>query len=189
MTAHTSRLSRVPDQPQHQRGTALIIASVLLLIVTLLGVTGLVAASLELQMAGNFQHQERAFQAAEFAIEEALHSTPLSTTLTLTNPQLFPAPGVDALVPGSTTDTYDYRLYYDSSAGGTPLPRGSDGDTTLFAYHFVIVGTGHSSRGAQSTHVQGFYVLGTAACAVAGTACNFDTAERTKTYWIQQSAE
>lgn len=184
-----TRLSHVANLQRHQRGAALIIASVLLLILTLLCVASLVAASLELRMSGNFQYQERAFQAAEFAIEQALNSTPLSTAYTLTSPKTHPASGVEALVPGSTTDTYTYRLSFDTSAGGTPIPHGSDTGTALVAYHFVISGTGHSSRGAEATHTQGFYVVGTAGCDLAGAVCNFDGVARTKTYWIQQSAE
>jgi type IV pilus assembly protein PilX len=172
-----------------QRGVALVVASMLLLIVTLLGVAGLAAASLELRMSGNFQYQDRAFQAAEFAIEQALHSEPLSTAITFSGPRTFPASGIEALVPGSATDTYSYRLYFDSSAGGTPIPRGSEGGTAQIAYHFVIEGTGRSSRGAEATHTQGFYVLASADCDFAVTECIFVRAELTKTYWIQQSAE
>ena len=94
----------------------------LLLVVAVLGVTGLVAASLELQMSGNLQYQERAFQAAEFAIEQAINSADLSTAYTFADPNMFPAPGWIALVPGSPTDTYAYRLYYDTSAGSIPVP-------------------------------------------------------------------
>ena len=72
---------------RHQRGAALIIATMLLLVVTVLGVAGLVAASLELQMSGNLQYQERAFQAAEFAIEQALHSAPTEHGLHVGEPE------------------------------------------------------------------------------------------------------
>ena len=92
-------------------------------------------------------------------------------------------------MPGSGTDSYAYRLYFDSSAGSTPNPRGSEGGAALVAYHFVIVGTGRSARGAESTHTQGFYVTGPAGCDVAGALCSFGTAQRTKTFWEKQSAE
>jgi PilX N-terminal len=161
----------------------------LLLIMTLVGVASLVAASLELRMSGNFQYQERAFQAAEFAIEQAFNSEPLGTAYTLGSPRTFPASGIPALVPGSRTDTYSWRLYFDSTAGSTPIPMGAESGTALVAYHFVIVGTGHSSRGARATHTQGFYVTGPPDCDVAGAMCSFDTAQRMKTFWEQQGAE
>jgi hypothetical protein len=161
----------------------------MLLITTLIGVVGLVAATLELRMSGNFQHKDRAFQAAEFAIEQALHFELLNTAIRFSSPKTFPAHDVEALVPGSATDTYTYRLYFDSSAGGTPIPRGSEGGTGLVAYHFVIIGTGRSSRGAEATHTQGFYVTGPPNCDVEGAVCSFDTEPRMKTFWSQQSAE
>ncbi len=74
MTAHEKWPVRAAKPWRRQRGAALVIASMMLLIITLIGVASLVAATLELQMSGNFQYQDRAFQAAEFAIEQALHS-------------------------------------------------------------------------------------------------------------------
>jgi hypothetical protein len=59
----------------------------------------------------------------------------------------------------------------------------------LVAHHFVITGTGHSARGAQATHSQGFYVIDPAECDASIAVCRFDTNERTKTFWLQQSAE
>jgi len=189
MKGQAAWLGSRADQRRQQRGAALVIASVLLLVITLLGVAGLVAAWLELQMTGNFQYQERAFQAAEFAIEQAINSADLSTAYTFASPKTFPSSGVEALVPGSASDAFSYRLYYDTSAGSTPIPKGSDAGTALVAYHFVISATGRSGRSAEDTHVQGFYVLGSANCDLAGAPCSFDAAARTKTYWMQQSAE
>jgi hypothetical protein len=189
MTAHQQEFLRAAHPCRLQRGAALVIASILLLVVTLVGVAGLAAAALELRMSGNFQYQDRAFQAAEFAIEQALHSELLSTAITYSNPRTFPAPGAEALVPGSETDTYTYRLYFDSSAGSTPIPGGAESGTSLVAYHFVIVGTGRSLRGAESTHTQGFYVAGPPDCVFTVAECALVSAEPTKTYWIQQSAE
>jgi hypothetical protein len=189
MTAHTIGHFSGANPWRLQRGAALVIACMMLLITTLVGVAGLVAATLEVRMSGNFEHQDRAFQAAEFAIEQALQSELLSTATRFSSPKTFPAPGVEALVPGSATDTYTYRLYFDSSAGGTPVPRGFASGTALVAYHFVIVGTGRSSRGAEATHTQGFYVTGPPNCDVEGAVCSFDTEPRVKSYWAQQSAE
>jgi type II secretory pathway pseudopilin PulG len=161
----------------------------LLLVLAIFGVTGLVAASLELQMSGNLQYQERAFQAAEFAIEQAINSADLSTAYTIASAKAVPLSGMNPTIPGSSSDDYSYRLYYDTSAGSTPIPTGADASTTSVAYHFVISATGRSARGAEDTHVQGFYVLGPTGCDLANATCTFDNATRTKTYWTQQSAE
>src|SRR5512134_26685 len=55
-----------------QGGAALVIGLLLLLVMTTLALTGMSSAILELQMAGNEQFQERAFQAAEAGIAQAL---------------------------------------------------------------------------------------------------------------------
>jgi Tfp pilus assembly protein PilX len=52
-----------------ERGVALVVALVFLLMLTILGVTVMQTASLEGRMAGNTQETNRAFQAAESAIE------------------------------------------------------------------------------------------------------------------------
>lgn len=53
---------------QNQRGAALIMALVFLVILTILGVTAMSGASLEEKMAGNLKEQTVAFEAAETAV-------------------------------------------------------------------------------------------------------------------------
>ena len=47
---------------RRDRGAALVIGLILLLILTVLAISGMGTAVLQLQMAGNEQYQERAFQ-------------------------------------------------------------------------------------------------------------------------------
>lgn len=146
-----------------QRGAALAVGLMLLLILTVLGVSGMITATLELQMSGNAQFQERAFQAAEFGIEQAINAPDLSTSYTMASPKAVPASGAAPSVPGTSADSYKYSLYYDSTAGSTPVPGGGYSlGTGLEAYHFVTESTGTSTRGAQDVHVQSFYILGPA---------------------------
>ena len=44
-----------------QSGAALVVGLLLLLVLTILAISGMTTATLELQMAGNEQYQERAF--------------------------------------------------------------------------------------------------------------------------------
>ena len=169
-------------------GMVLVIAVLLLLIVSVLGISGLSVAGLELQMAGNVQYQARAFQAAEYAIEQALNSPTLSTDYTLTSPVRIPVAGELAL-PGSAIDRYSYRLSYDTSAGSTPIPGGAAVGLTDLAFHFVIESAGSSARGAHVKLTQGFYVLAPAPCGFAGAACTFATGARHRAYWMQDGAE
>ncbi len=56
----------------NQRGMALIMALVILLILTILGVTAMTTSSLEEKMSGNIQEQNRAFHAAESGISKVV---------------------------------------------------------------------------------------------------------------------
>ncbi|NJD32769.1 MAG: hypothetical protein FIB04_12895 [Gammaproteobacteria bacterium] len=183
-----------------QCGTALVICMLLLLVLSLVGIAGLVTATLELRMAANAQYRERAFQAAEYAIEQAMSATDLGTAQTVLSPKRVPASGPPPAVPGSSTDTYSYRLYYDTAAGPTPIPGGHAGQgTNLMAYHFIVEAAGFSAKGASDTHVQGFYLLGPADpsaittrldCPTAADDCRgFSSPERHRTYWLQTNAE
>lgn len=174
---------------RRQLGAALVLASLLLLVVTLTGVAGLAAASLELRMSGNLQYQEQAFQAAEFAIEQALRSVEIDATCTLGGPRDFPGSGQDATVPGMAGARYSYRIDYVASATARTVTGDQDVGTEQVACHFVISATGTSSNGAAASHVQGFYVLEPAVCSSAQDPCSFADVAPTQTYWTQEGAE
>jgi len=144
-----------------QRGAVLVTALLLLLVLTVLGVAGLVTATLELRMAGNVRHQERAFAAAEHAIAQALLAADLDTSSSLATPV---KPDCrDACTTPATEDPFDYSLYYDPNAAGSPAPDGGHSlGAGLQAHHFIVEATGESGPGARSEHTQGFYILGPA---------------------------
>ncbi len=170
------------SQPPCERGVALAASLLLVVVLTILGLYALGTAVLELRMAANAAGRERAFQAAEFGIEQALQVADLRTSYTLASPKAVPDLGAAPLVPGSPPDTYSYLLYYDTAAGPIPFPPDS-ARAGLFAYHFVIESTGTSLRGARATLVQGFYV------AAPGGSTVLDGLERTRTIWRQTDAE
>lgn len=62
-----------PRVAGHQRGAALVMALVILLILTLLGITAMGTSSLEEKMAGNIQEATRAFEAGESGLNKALN--------------------------------------------------------------------------------------------------------------------
>ncbi len=198
-TARTIAAVRAPVGPC-ERGAVLAICMLLLLVLSIVGVAGLVTATLELRMAANAQYHERAFQAAEYAIEQAMSATDLGTAQTVLAPKRVPASGPAPTVPGSSADSYSYRLYYDTAAGPTPIPGGQDRPgPSQMAYHFIVEASGFSARGASDTHVQGFYLLGPADpsamttrldCPATADDCRgFSSPERHRTYWLQTSAE
>jgi type II secretory pathway pseudopilin PulG len=144
-----------------QRGVVLVVALLLLVVVTILGVAGLATATLELRLAGNLDQQARAFAAAEHAIEQAALTADLDTSSSLAAP-VKPGCGAACATP-TTGDPFDYSLYYDASASDMLAPDGGHSlGAGLKANHFVIEATGASGPGARSDHTQGFYVLGPA---------------------------
>jgi len=146
----------MPLTHKKEAGAALIIGLLLLLVLTVLAITGITTATLELQMAGNQQYQERAFQAAETAIEQAIETATFNTTAphTVTD-QRVSADDAD------NEDTYSFTMEFDSETGATLVPGGGYSLGTGFqAYHFDILAEGSSERGARSEHVQSVYVIG-----------------------------
>jgi len=64
-------MNAIPNHPIHrQSGAALIVSLILLLVMTLLGVSAMQTNVLEEKMAGNFRDRDLAFQAAEAALRD-----------------------------------------------------------------------------------------------------------------------
>ena len=63
-------------QRSHQSGTILLVAMIMLLVMTLLGINSMRGTALEERMAGNWRDQNIALQAAEAALREAERSLP-----------------------------------------------------------------------------------------------------------------
>jgi hypothetical protein len=153
----TDRASATTPHQRPATGFALVTCLLLLTVFAILGVAGFTAALVEMRIASNVQERERAFQAAEYGIEQGLRANALGTALTSVAPLRVPATGGTTLLPDSTADAYAYRLYF---AGSTPsgLPPLHPA-AALTAFHFVIEATGFSSRGAMSMQVQSFKIL------------------------------
>lgn len=134
-----------------QRGAALVVGLVLLLILTLLAISGMNTATTELTMAGNAQYQVRAFQAAETGIEQIIAAGNFN-------------PAVNQVLTNQTLQNPDPNLADDQYAtvtrprGNTMAPPGfSIGEFT--SEHFEIVSTGTSQRNASATHTQGLFLV------------------------------
>jgi Tfp pilus assembly protein PilX len=171
----------LPTTRARQQGAALVVGLLLLLVLTILAISGMTTASLEMLMAGNEQYQERAFQAADSAVERAITAGIYNTNATVGNyapsgsPNVAPTPirgsgqdGCAQTIPtdadeatGDSTDCYEYFVRFDEQSGTTPVPGGGYSLGTGFnAYHFVVDAYGTSDRGAQSDHQASFYVIG-----------------------------
>ncbi len=139
--------------PPPQRGIALVMALVMLMILTILGLTAMSTSSLEEKMSGNIQESTRAFEAAESGINSAVGSAGLL------NPNTTEAAPV--------TRNYDYDSKKSGSAGVkawfreyTPPGRSKNPNeiysaTNLQEAHFNIKSTGTTLTNAKSVHHQG----------------------------------
>jgi len=141
---HTRTIGR------REQGAALVVGMILLLVLTLLAVSGMNTASTELVMAGNEQFQENSFQAAETGIEQAMLNGVFNTH---TPVEIL---DVDTPVPG-TNDTYSTTIR------PMPIPdwpmQGAPGSNLekFASFHFEILSQGDSVRNATTTHTQGLY--------------------------------
>jgi type IV pilus assembly protein PilX len=134
-----------------QRGAALVVGLLLLVVITLLAIGGMNSVSVELAMAGNAQYQQKAFEAAEVGIESRL-GDPREL-----NPEAEPEEEGDVPVaddPRLNTDTFSYRMTADLN-GMKQLAIGGNSLKKFSSYHFTIQSTGASGRKARTTHVQG----------------------------------
>ncbi|HVY65971.1 MAG TPA: PilX N-terminal domain-containing pilus assembly protein [Gammaproteobacteria bacterium] len=134
--------------PRSQRGATLVVGLVLLLVLTVVGVSGMNTATMEVAMAANAQYQADAFQATEGAADTVIatrnYSTNGTTTLPWTN-------AVDLDRSAQTT----YR-------GNTIVPDAAFSAGEVEAFHFDIQSWGRASRNAASNQIQSFYVIGRA---------------------------
>jgi type IV pilus assembly protein PilX len=132
-----------------QTGATLVVGLVLLLVLTVLGVSGMNTATMEITMAANTQFHQDAFQMTEDAIDIVLgnkdYTTGGPTTLNwLGNPDF----------DRRAVTTYRWP---------TPVPAGRAFSLGVFsAYHFDIQAVGRGPRNARSEHTQSFYVVGLA---------------------------
>jgi type IV pilus assembly protein PilX len=196
-------------QAHRQSGVVLAISLLLLLVLTVLAMAGMQAATIELQMAAAEQHQQRAFQAAEAGIEQAIAAgdftlDPAAAAACYNDPAspeptLIPGTGTPITAcphpSGDPAGRCEYCLRFDAASGVTPVPgTGQDVDMDLRAYHFVIDAVGIAGRGARSEHTQSIYVVGPAtqlaACQANRAECALEAARSpVRTYWRQRGTD
>jgi type IV pilus assembly protein PilX len=131
-----------------QRGATLIVGLVLLLVLTVVGVSGMNTATMEINMAANTQYQQDAFQMTEDGVDTVLATRDYTTDIPRT---LNWIGGTDYDRRAVTT----YRM-------NTDVPDAAFSSDEVEAFHFDIRSIGRGPRNAQSEHTQSFYVVGRA---------------------------
>jgi uncharacterized protein (UPF0333 family) len=133
----------------NQAGVALPVSLIILLVLTILGVSGLQMARSQLEMTGYEQFYAMALRAAENAVEDALVNQVNSDTMPVTTDAGI---NFDTNIQGQTTRQYLMR---------GPIPSGgaSLANNQFAAYHFEVQGTGTAPANTQTTVVQGVYTI------------------------------
>jgi hypothetical protein len=141
-----------------QAGAALVVSLMLLVVITVLAVSGMNTATTELAMARNDQNHENAFQAAETGLEVALAQRQFSTLTGTAVTQYI-----------NSNDQVTATIQYEDSTHvpdrAFSLGTGSGG---VVAYHFLATAVAESARSpgqttdrdASAMHSQAFYVVG-----------------------------
>jgi type IV pilus assembly protein PilX len=143
-----------------QRGAALVVGLLLLVVLTLLAVTGMSTATMELAMAGNTQHSNRAFEAASSVLESELRRTDLAP---LAAPGQLPAIAANinrayADGSGNPVSTASARSSYLATTGTAGWQLGTS--HSFSAHHFESRSDGTAAKGASTSQLQGFYIIG-----------------------------
>jgi type IV pilus assembly protein PilX len=142
---------------KRQRGAALIVGLLLLVVITILAVSGMNTATTELAMARNDQTYENVFQSAETGLEAALAQGNWNTAA---NVVVTPTVGTYDVV-SATIQFEDTTLVPDQAFS---LGAGSG----IAAFHFQAISSAEyrfnpgnvTDRDATAVHTQAFYVVG-----------------------------
>ena len=144
-----------------QHGAALIVGLILLVVITVLAVSGMNTATTELAMARNDQNNENAFQAAETGLEQALAQGSFNTVAPVILPEQIINAGHDVI---NVTITYENSTMVPDRAFSLGVGSG------IAAYHFNAVstaisrriadGVSNTDRDASAVHSQAFYKIG-----------------------------
>lgn len=143
--------------PRREQGAILVIGLILLLVLTVLGISTMSTASLELNMAGNDQFSENAFQLSETGIDTTItalnNGTPVPPPL---NPGVCPAFGAPVPV-APMNGAVAVRLCYQ---GDIPDITGESSLGKIRQYHYVNQSVGTAQSQSRSFNHQGLFVRG-----------------------------
>jgi type IV pilus assembly protein PilX len=140
---------------RRQSGAALVVGLLLLVVITVLAVSGINTATTELALARNNQASEDAFQAAETGLAIALSRDHYTTAMNATIPLQL-----------NTEQSVTIRIQYEDSTRVPDKAFSLGGG--IAAHHFLATAESRimrepgtpTDRDATATHTQAFYVIG-----------------------------
>ena len=156
-------------QLENEKGSVMLLAVVLLVLLTILGISVLTSSSIDTQIAGNELRHKLAFYAAESATAYVTWSPDLygPDNITAGTPHYFPnntdpyvgiTSGLPTALSINATQSFNGEVEYDS-----PLlpPRGSGYSVGKYkAHQYQMVCNGYSSNETTKNIVVGFYRIG-----------------------------
>lgn len=142
---------------KQQQGAALVVGLILLVVITVLAISGMNTATTELAMARNDQNYENAFQAAESGIETALSTGQFNTAV-----------GSSVTYSITSHETVTTSLMFEDSTAVPDKAFSLGAGSKVSAYHFIATSAAESKRAPGSTtdrdstatHSQAFYIVG-----------------------------
>ena len=145
---------------RRQQGAALVVGLILLVVITVLAISGMNTATTELAMARNDQNYENAFQAAETGLAEALSQSAFNTLTGTTVTQSI-----------NSNDSVTAQIQFEGSTIVPDKAFSLGAGSGIAAYHFIATSQAQSKRApgsttdrdSEATHTQAFYVVGPSA--------------------------
>ena len=143
---------------KHQQGAALVVGLLLLVVITVLAISGMNTATTELAMARNDQNYENAFQAAETGLETALAQGQFNDV----------AGAVAVTTTINSNDAVTAQIQFEDSTLVPDKAFSLGVGSGVSAYHFIATAQAESRRAPGSTtdrdstatHTQAFYIVG-----------------------------
>jgi len=153
MNSRTTNLSN----RNRQQGAALVVGLMLLVVITVLAISGMNTATTELAMARNDQAYEDAFQAAENGLETALSQGQFVTAGSTSLAQIV-----------SANQNIDTTIQFEDSTMVPDKAFSLGVGSGISAYHFQATSQAEfrrdpgnvTDRDSTATHTQAFYVVG-----------------------------
>ena len=167
------RTSRFPSKwsfagPRRQRGAALYVALIMLILMALIGIVGMQVAGLQERMAANFLNVNLAFQNAEAGArvtERAIDTALSSPTGTYAANQeacetsFDPVTWADGVVDADSEGTsYTRRIDRCTPGGGSNNEGGPLNDDTDNTYEVTTLAASHDDNAASSAVVSTVYI-------------------------------
>lgn len=133
---------------RNEKGVALVLAMVMLVLMTILGVLALSTSTTEIGISGNYKMAQEIFYTADAAIERAQTDSAIYSTIVPGTCNSWPVCGGGSTTPWSISgNTANVSVDYLTSGS---LPPGSGSDPEIFqAYYFLATTTASGANGSE----------------------------------------